>query len=178
MWYTNGNEVLRSEELYKMPDEKTPWVVKGVPEYIRRKVKIYAVQRGMTMAQAVEQIVNSAIPGEEWEVMGNPMGSPSVPSDPWSRSETSGGSQSSQMIETNIRTWLEAWVKGERPDYSRTSPPPPWINQWLTHERVQEFISDRSDQHPARYFMVWIALHLDGCEQCSRFAHTLVNTAT
>ena len=67
MWYTNGNEVLsKNEGLHKMPDETTPWVVKGVSAETRKKVKLYAVEHDMTMAQAVEQLVSTALecPGE------------------------------------------------------------------------------------------------------------------
>jgi hypothetical protein len=36
-----------------------PWVVRDVPEHTRREVKLYAVQHDMTMARALEAIVES-----------------------------------------------------------------------------------------------------------------------
>src|SRR5258708_30810415 len=44
-----------------VPDEKTPWVVKGVPEKTRRSVKVYAAQQGITMAEALEQLVKTGL---------------------------------------------------------------------------------------------------------------------
>lgn len=43
-----------------MSDE-TPWVIKGVSERTRQRVKAYAADRGLTMAEAVERIVNMAL---------------------------------------------------------------------------------------------------------------------
>lgn len=40
-----------------MPSDQTPWVVKGVPEHIRRTVKSYAVNHDMTMADALQMLV-------------------------------------------------------------------------------------------------------------------------
>lgn len=39
---------------------ETPWVVRDVPEQTRRKVKVYAASHGITMAKAIEEIVNRA----------------------------------------------------------------------------------------------------------------------
>jgi hypothetical protein len=44
-----------------MPDETTPWVVKGVSVNTRRQVKVYAAEHDMTMAQAVEAIVRGGV---------------------------------------------------------------------------------------------------------------------
>jgi hypothetical protein len=42
-------------------DEDKPWVVKGVDTDTRRKVKVYAAQYDITMAQALEELVEYAI---------------------------------------------------------------------------------------------------------------------
>jgi hypothetical protein len=47
-----------------MPDEQTPWVVKGVPGYVRKKVKLYAVEHDLTMAKAIETLVETALSRE------------------------------------------------------------------------------------------------------------------
>jgi tRNA A-37 threonylcarbamoyl transferase component Bud32 len=44
-----------------MPDEQTPWVVKGVPNRTRRLVKVYAAERNVTMAEALEQLIDAAL---------------------------------------------------------------------------------------------------------------------
>lgn len=44
-----------------MPDEQTPWVVKGVPDLTRRMVKGYAALNHLTMAQAVQLLVSRGI---------------------------------------------------------------------------------------------------------------------
>jgi hypothetical protein len=56
MWYTNSNEFLL-REVVCVPDETTPWVVKGVPEHTRRLVKVFAAQEGITMGEAVERLI-------------------------------------------------------------------------------------------------------------------------
>lgn len=61
-------------------DENKPWMIRDVPEYVRRKVKIYAVQHGVTIAQALELIVNHAIPGVPADILEDPRGEyPSYP---------------------------------------------------------------------------------------------------
>ncbi len=44
-----------------MPDEQSPWVVKGVSEKTRRQVKSYAAQVGVPMADAVETLVRAGL---------------------------------------------------------------------------------------------------------------------
>jgi hypothetical protein len=44
----------------KNEETTSPWVVRDVPEYVRRKVRVYAAMNDMTMAQAIEDIVNTA----------------------------------------------------------------------------------------------------------------------
>lgn len=48
-----------------MGDEQTPWVVKGVPAAIRRKVKVYAAEHDMTMSQSVEALVEKGLSNTE-----------------------------------------------------------------------------------------------------------------
>lgn len=55
-------------------EENKPWMIRDMPEYARRKVKIYATQHGVTIAQALEQIINLAIPGAPADVMKDPRG--------------------------------------------------------------------------------------------------------
>lgn len=45
----------------KQADDKAnkPWVVRDVPEHTRRQVKLYAVEHDMTMARALEVMVES-----------------------------------------------------------------------------------------------------------------------
>jgi hypothetical protein len=43
-----------------MAGKDTSWVVRDVPEDIRRKVKIYAAQQGVTMSQALTALVTMA----------------------------------------------------------------------------------------------------------------------
>jgi hypothetical protein len=43
-----------------VPEEITPWVVKGVPERIRRKAKVFAAENNVTMARAVEFLIDTA----------------------------------------------------------------------------------------------------------------------
>lgn len=64
-----------------MPDETNkPWMIRDVPEYVRRKVKVYAVQHGITIAQALEQIINQTVPGAPADIMKDPRGEyPSYP---------------------------------------------------------------------------------------------------
>lgn len=50
-----------------MADELKPWVVREVPDRTRRIVKMYAAEHGMTMAQAVEALVDNAR-GPSWKV--------------------------------------------------------------------------------------------------------------
>jgi hypothetical protein len=58
-----------------MPDETAkPWMIRDVPEYIRRKVKLYAIQHGMTLPQALELIVNQVVHGKPEDVMQDPRG--------------------------------------------------------------------------------------------------------
>lgn len=64
----------------KPEDTNKPWMIRDVPEYVRRKVKIYAVQRGITIAHALEQIINQVIPGVPSDIMEDPRGEyPSYP---------------------------------------------------------------------------------------------------
>jgi len=42
-----------------MPKQRDVWVVRDVPEHTRRQVKLYAVEHDMTMARAIEVIVES-----------------------------------------------------------------------------------------------------------------------
>lgn len=51
-----------------MPDETSPWVVKGVSQSTRRKVKVYAAEHDMTMAQALEVVVGNGADFEPQEV--------------------------------------------------------------------------------------------------------------
>jgi hypothetical protein len=44
-----------------MPDEQSPWVVKGVPELTRRMVKGYAALNHLTMAQAIQLLVSRGL---------------------------------------------------------------------------------------------------------------------
>jgi plasmid stability protein len=43
----------------KNAESTSPWVVRDVPEDTRHKVRVYAAEHDMTMAQAVEAIVDS-----------------------------------------------------------------------------------------------------------------------
>lgn len=44
-----------------MSDETTPWVVKGVPQWVRRVVKMYAVSRDKTMAEGLTELIQTAM---------------------------------------------------------------------------------------------------------------------
>lgn len=44
-----------------MPEEETPWVIKGVSERTKRRVKAYAAEQGLTMAEAIERIVERGL---------------------------------------------------------------------------------------------------------------------
>jgi superfamily I DNA/RNA helicase len=43
-----------------VPNDQTPWVVKGVSEDTRRKVKVYAAQHDLTMAKALDTLMEVA----------------------------------------------------------------------------------------------------------------------
>jgi hypothetical protein len=45
----------------KNEETTTPWVVRDVPEATRRKVRVYAAQHDLTIAQAVERLVGLAL---------------------------------------------------------------------------------------------------------------------
>src|SRR4051812_17808362 len=45
----------------KNAESTSPWGVRDVPEDTRRKVRVYAAQHDLTMAQAIEELVNSAL---------------------------------------------------------------------------------------------------------------------
>ena len=49
----------------KNEDIGKPWVVRDVPEHVKRKVRVYAAQHDMTMAQAVEALVEGRYGSEE-----------------------------------------------------------------------------------------------------------------
>lgn len=53
-------------------EENKPWMIRDVPEYVRRKIKLFAIQRGVTVSEALELIVNHVIPGSPKEVMQDP----------------------------------------------------------------------------------------------------------
>lgn len=150
-----------------MPDEQTPWVVKGVPEYIRRKVKIFAVQRGITMAQAIEQIVDVVIPGEPWEFMTDPGKPLPLPERPISSG-------------VDMETWLKAWLSGS---------PVPWVEpqrySWHadngprhTHEWVQGHLRRPTTRDLPESVLMDIDAHLHMCEECRQFAKDLVDGDT
>jgi hypothetical protein len=44
-----------------MATDETPWVVRDVPGQTRRLVKIFAAEQNLTMAQAIERLVNIAL---------------------------------------------------------------------------------------------------------------------
>lgn len=44
-----------------MSSDQTPWVVKGVPDRIKRVVKSYASAHGLTMAAALEFLVDAVV---------------------------------------------------------------------------------------------------------------------
>lgn len=48
-----------------MPDDQSPWVVKGVPEDVRRKVRVYAARHTISMAEAVAFLIDAAIENRE-----------------------------------------------------------------------------------------------------------------
>jgi hypothetical protein len=50
-----------AESVMSVPDEQSPWVVKGVPELTRRTVKGYAALHHLTMAQAVQLLVSRGL---------------------------------------------------------------------------------------------------------------------
>lgn len=47
----------------KNPESVGPWVVRDVPEDTRRKVRVYAAQHDLTMAQALERLLDRSQPG-------------------------------------------------------------------------------------------------------------------
>lgn len=44
-----------------MPSEETPWVVKGVPEFTRHTVKVYAAINRLTMGQTIQVLIARGI---------------------------------------------------------------------------------------------------------------------
>ena len=48
-----------------MPDDQSPWVVKGVPEDVRRKVRVYAARHTISMADAVAFLIDAALENRE-----------------------------------------------------------------------------------------------------------------
>jgi hypothetical protein len=53
----------------KNEEVTTPWVVRDVPAHIRRKVRVYAAEHDMTMAQAIEAMVESRYGSEEDRIL-------------------------------------------------------------------------------------------------------------
>ncbi len=49
----------------KNEETASPWVVRDVPEETRRKVRVYAAEHDLTMAQAIEALVNLALARDE-----------------------------------------------------------------------------------------------------------------
>jgi excisionase family DNA binding protein len=43
-----------------MAEDEKPWMIRDVPEHTRRKVKVFAADRGLTMGQAIESLVDIA----------------------------------------------------------------------------------------------------------------------
>lgn len=48
------------EEPEKQAEAK-PWMIRDVPEYTRREVKVYAARYGVSMGKAIEELINAAI---------------------------------------------------------------------------------------------------------------------
>lgn len=62
MWYNLGKTSARAKEVVQVPQSREkPWVIREVDEQTRRDVKAYAVQHGLSMAQAIEQLVAKAL---------------------------------------------------------------------------------------------------------------------
>lgn len=66
MWYTMLNAVHIVRQGWSMAKNETPWVVRGVPEWVKRLVKIYAVSEKMTIADALTLLVEEAVTGSSW----------------------------------------------------------------------------------------------------------------
>jgi plasmid stability protein len=48
-----------------VPENESPWVVKGVPEDVRRKVRVYAARHTISMADAVAFLIDAALEDQD-----------------------------------------------------------------------------------------------------------------
>lgn len=45
-----------------MPEiSKKPWMIRDLPSGVRRRIKIYAAEKGITLAEAITEIVYKAL---------------------------------------------------------------------------------------------------------------------